>query len=384
MVEVLEGLKTTNILYKKNVSDLKSTIEQRYPHSSSEYKAKLFAHAIHKIIDNNISHFDKDLQPHIKSKLLQKVITKDIFDITAYDVFEVCHSLNESNECYFESLTTWINTMQSTSFSKDQVHKLKLTPSQTLEDTVILDPEATLEHTKCLKTLHLELPHIVSIAPGSYLSHILNYLKIHPALLALTLIIGLVGMTQLQLFYERTIYAEPVSTTTDITLAEEASPSATFIEQEDLLVGPDNHLQDHLQYKEIDEETLSDFLTSRGSLLVEQPYFDSIIDVAREFNINPLLMFAITGQEQGFVPKSNPQAESIVNNPFNVFGSWQDFNTNIKDTSSIAARTILNLSKGCPKDEDPIKWLNKQYAEDPNWHVGVSQILNQLEDIAGQ
>ncbi|MEG0352875.1 MAG: hypothetical protein RSD26_03655 [Cellulosilyticaceae bacterium] len=378
MVEVLEDLKSTNILHKKNVSDLKSTIEQRYPNSSSEYKSKLFAHAIHKIIDRNISHFDKDLQPHIKSKLLQQVIKKDIFDITAYDIFEVCSSLQVSNEHYFENLTTWINTTQSTAFSKEQVCELLHAPKQTLpvvKDPTILEDTLVIESPPPLTTT------IAPISSRHYLSHILSHLKIHPGLLLLTLIIIIAALIQIQSPYKSSAYSEAASASPHMALSEDALPIRS---SEDLLVGPDNHLQNHLQYKEINEETLSDYLTGRGSLLVEEPYFNSIIDIARDFNINPLLMFAITGQEQGFVPKSNPQAESIVNNPFNVFGSWQDFNTDIKDTSSIAARTILNLSKGCPEDEDPIKWLNKQYAEDPNWHVGVSQILNQLEDIAGQ
>ena len=109
----------------------------------------------------------------------------------------------------------------------------------------------------------------------------------------------------------------------------------------------------------------------------------TILNAAASYNINPLLMFAITGQEQGFVPKSHKRAAEIANNPFNVYGSWQDFNTNIEDTAFIAARTIINLSKGCPPNADPIQFLNKKYAEDPKWHIGVTALLKQLEEVAG-
>ena len=62
--------------------------------------------------------------------------------------------------------------------------------------------------------------------------------------------------------------------------------------------------------------------------------------------------------------------------------SWKVYNTSIEDSSRIAARTIINLSKGCPDDADPILWLNQNYAEDPNWYKGVTSLLNQLEKVA--
>ncbi len=141
-------------------------------------------------------------------------------------------------------------------------------------------------------------------------------------------------------------------------------------------------LQKHLQYKEVDKSALQTWLDNRNSLLSEDPYFNQIFVTAKDFNINPLLLFAITGQEQGFVPRHNSYACEIASNPFNVYGSWRVYNTSIEDSSRIAARTIINLSKGCPDDADPILWLNQSYAEDPNWYKGVSALLNQLEEIA--
>ena len=141
-------------------------------------------------------------------------------------------------------------------------------------------------------------------------------------------------------------------------------------------------LQKQLQYKEVDKSALQSWLDNRNSLLSEDPYFNQIFITAKDFNINPLLLFAITGQEQGFVPRHNSNACEIASNPFNVYGSWRVYNTSIEDSSRIAARTIINLSKGCPDDADPILWLNQSYAEDPNWYKGVSALLNQLEEVA--
>ncbi|MBD2847937.1 glucosaminidase domain-containing protein [Paenibacillus sp. IB182496] len=139
-----------------------------------------------------------------------------------------------------------------------------------------------------------------------------------------------------------------------------------------------NALPPELRYSSFDERALRAYLDERDALLADSPYFEAIVDVSDRYNIHPLLMFAIAGQEQGFVPRSHEQAEAIANNPFNVHYSWQDYNTSIADSTEIAARTVLRWSADRPEGTDPIAWINRKYAEDPNWHVGVSAILQTL------
>ncbi|KYH34228.1 hypothetical protein CLTEP_18030 [Clostridium tepidiprofundi DSM 19306] len=135
---------------------------------------------------------------------------------------------------------------------------------------------------------------------------------------------------------------------------------------------------ENFNYHYVNEEKLLKFLEKRDSKLAEEPYFSTIICVSKQFNINPLLLFAIAGQEQGFVPKSNKFANKIANNPFNVFSSWQEYNTNIYDSTIIAAKTIINLSKDKPDDVELLEWINKKYAEDKNWSKGVKMIFDEL------
>ncbi len=52
------------------------------------------------------------------------------------------------------------------------------------------------------------------------------------------------------------------------------------------------------------------------------------------------------------MPKNNKSAKKIANNPFNVFHSWEEYNSNIRDSSRIAARTVFNLLKTMPKGQD--------------------------------
>ncbi|MCB2291728.1 hypothetical protein LGK97_18610 [Clostridium sp. CS001] len=140
------------------------------------------------------------------------------------------------------------------------------------------------------------------------------------------------------------------------------------------------HLPDYLMYKTVNVSNLKDFLKSRNSLLAEEPYLSTILLVSKNFNLNPLVMFAITGQEQSFVPKSSENAFEIANNPFNVFNSWKKYNTNIEDTSNIAARTIVNLCKNRPNNMDALTWVNRKYSEDKDWSKAVRSIFKQLED----
>lgn len=140
-----------------------------------------------------------------------------------------------------------------------------------------------------------------------------------------------------------------------------------------------NNLPDSLKYTQIQEDKLKSFLTSHNSLLAEEPYFSAILNSAEEYNVNPLLLFAITGQEENFVQQDGKDASKIANNPFNVYQSWQLYNTNIDDSSQIAARTVVKLCVDLPSGEDAFAWIGKKYAEDGNWGIKVHTIFNELE-----
>jgi len=146
--------------------------------------------------------------------------------------------------------------------------------------------------------------------------------------------------------------------------------------------GP-SHLHPSLQFKEVDKEVLQSWFIRNGSMVGQTPYFETIYEVAKNYGVNPLLLFAITGQEQGFVPVDHEFAKLMINNPFNVYGSWEIYNTDIEESTQIAARTVLTASEERPDDIDPVDWINRTYAEDEGWSVGVNLLLDQLEAVAG-
>lgn len=146
---------------------------------------------------------------------------------------------------------------------------------------------------------------------------------------------------------------------------------------------PDVGMPESLRYREIDAAAVKAYLNGRDSLLADEPYFSAIVNGAQEHDVNPLLLFAITGQEQGFVPKSAKHAKRIANNPFNVFHSWEEFNSDIGHSADIAARTVSRQASKRPEGFDPFEWLNETYAEDPNWANGVRLLFDKLTSLQG-
>lgn len=136
------------------------------------------------------------------------------------------------------------------------------------------------------------------------------------------------------------------------------------------------------RYTEFATEPVKAYLQSRNSLLQEEPYFGAIVRSARKYDVHPLLLLAITGQEQGFVPRDHESAKQIANNPFNVFHSWREYNTTIGDSADIAAKLLAKLGNSRPEGEEPFQWLNKTYAEDPDWWRGVSQLFAKLTSLS--
>lgn len=138
-------------------------------------------------------------------------------------------------------------------------------------------------------------------------------------------------------------------------------------------------LHEELKYVKVDEKKLKQWLDKKNSMLADDPYFSAILSTSKKYDVHPLLMFAIVGQEQAFVPKNGAAARKIANNPFNVYGSWEVYNTNIYDSSSLAADTIIKASRNRPAYINAIRWINRRYAEDPNWWNGVSKLFEQMK-----
>ncbi len=380
MREVLENLKNNQILYNQNILDIKSAILVKYPHFSPKEAAFTFAGMVHKIVDKHITEFEPAIQTEIKSNLFQTAVKNDNFDLSAYDVLMACSKMDLNNKQHLDDLTSWMNTKQNIPVSAHEVMQVakKLQNPTDYVTASVLWP-APLETFLSVYVQSDFLLKFKSFMQFIWLK-LQNKRKVQIGLFA-----SLVGICTLTLglqFGASRMYEQADNSTVSSLHVIERIPLPEPLQVTNKPI-KEHPMPSYLHYKEIDTHALRNWLSGRNSILAEEPYFGSMLEVAKEYDINPLLLFAITGQEQSFVPKSHQKALKMANNPFNVYGSWQSFNTDISDTSRIAAKTLLNLSKERPQDEDPIKWINRKYAEDPDWHIGVSQIYQKLESIAG-
>ncbi|MDO7785815.1 M23 family metallopeptidase [Desulforamulus aquiferis] len=144
-------------------------------------------------------------------------------------------------------------------------------------------------------------------------------------------------------------------------------------------------LPNELSFKPINRNEVSAWLANRKSRLAD--YVDIFERVGQKYNVNPLLLLAITGQEQSFVPVGS--SDKMLGNPFNVYGSWVSYSPGLEQSAEIAAKTINRLSLNRPPGVHPIQWINSpsnprgMYATDQSWWVGVSKFLGTLERVAG-
>ncbi|MFZ5642534.1 MAG: hypothetical protein ACOY46_02945 [Bacillota bacterium] len=135
------------------------------------------------------------------------------------------------------------------------------------------------------------------------------------------------------------------------------------------------------------------WLNSRNSALADSEHLAAIEAAGQKWNVDPLLLLAITGQEQSFVPKRG-NWRAVEKNPWNVFGSWEYWSGGFSLSAQWAAATVARLSRGCPEGTSVIQWVNGfdssgrrsnpgwGYAGHAEWWRGVSYFYNQLKQVA--
>lgn len=332
------------VLNEKRITEIRERIQVRYHAASSEQKSRILAKAIHRLIDGSLPNFSIETKKSIRTELIKHKLTKNSLSISANDIMKYSIELATREEIEKE-MSPWI--------------------TENLET----DPQLAIRY---LEELYQDLSPVHSNTIDSVKSHkevpMNNHTAKHKRWKQTLFFLGAAAVLLL-LFIARTVETQHKDVAIEKPV-EHAAVKSTELAS--------NDLPPHMQYKPVNDEKLRSWLNGRNSLLADEPYFSTILQVAVEFNINPLLLFAITGQEQGFVARDHEKAQEIANNPFNVYHSWEDFNTDILESSQIAARTIVNLSKERPEDVDPIQWINRKYAEDENWWKGVSAIYSQL------
>lgn len=343
MVDIIKEMKTLMILMEKDILKLREYIFIGFPMYHGDKQKEILENTINQIINQHLSRIPAVYRVRILKSMEEKCPLSDRGDILFYDVLEAALDLDIQEKEFTQSLCKWLEGHVQYSVDSNLISQLQreMISLKAAQQWLTKDPTAG--------------PREPSKEDRFFPEALRAKLKFATIIL-LALFIFFINHLYVQL------WAKPL----------ESSP-VTFQAIERPLLPHDFH------HREIDEEKLKAYLHSRNSFLAQEPYFSAIMTTAEEFELNPLVLFAITGHEQGFVPKDHPDAKEIANNPFNVFNSWQKYNTDINDSTAIAARTVINLAKDYPEDMDPFQWVNRKYAEDKNWWKGVRSIFNRLE-----
>lgn len=348
-INIEEQLGSKIVLDTRKIAKIKKYIEIKYNNLSKKDRADMLSNTIHVILTNCLNTIDEDLKKAIRIHTLKNTLLNGKNQITYYDILLSLKS--DKFNLSQNTINTWINSY----FPENIIVKPDFStkpPTEIKKDTTPLKSNDT-------DKLHIENKptnkNPVKNKSGTK--------KFKIALCTfLILLVFTCGFAKISTSKKQTIKQyKNIKYATLLSSNNEKSGIPLYF-----------------KYVDIDEVKLKKYLKNRNSLLEEEPYFSTIIKSAKEFNLNPLIIFAISGQEQSFVPKHEKHAKKIANNPFNVFHSWMEYNTNIKDSSRIVARTINNLCKDKPVNENPFKWINRQYAEDKNWHKGVEALYNEM------
>jgi len=397
MNKFLEDFKSTKVLNTEDFLRIKKYIDNKFSSLDNKAKADILCTTIHQILDKFIIGEDSDLDSKVKQEVLRTNIFGGQPTTYLYDVLitylKQC-DFNKSNT--IERLISWIKKYSKTSINEEffitflyEERYINETQREKLvQELVIVQDKSEIvkreDHKDNLTFKDVEEKHqndeiaVTTIKKQNLIEskNIINKnnKKKHYRVTVIGIIVILIPSLYLGVKLIKRKNINEMSLINN----EEAKEVSTVLGSK--LKGKtfNPNVPEYMKYKEIDKEKLRGYLKTRNSLLLEEPYFSSIICSAKEFNLNPIVLFSITGQEQGFVPKDQTEAKKIANNPFNVFHSWQEYNTDIKDSSEIAARTVFNICREMPKDENVFKWINNTYAEDKNWHKGVESFFKLL------
>lgn len=402
MKNIIENLKVSSVITKEEIERIKLYVKKKYPNNSSKENALILSNTIYQIIDCNLEGINVENKQNIKRNILQSTILSDKKSILKWDIFNACTTELKENPKMKTFIISWINKNQKNIVSQESFEEYVASIDNTSDGSdlsyldIKLPPRYEVAKHKEFKynwLLSLKLNaknQILKFKKEASLHFHSAYEKIGTLLggfssriLSRKLTLSILTLLILSLYSLNNLVM-------DSSMAKDKLKDKSIVVQNhvpgidisDLYVkdvmSHHPHLPDYFNYKDIDKGKLLAFLNTRNSILAQEPYFSAIIRSSKEFNLNPHILFAITGQEQSFVPKNHEDAQKIANNPFNVFHSWQEYNTDIYDSSRIAARTVINLAKDKPADMDIFNWINTKYASDKSWGNGVKEIFEEL------
>ena len=380
-MELQEYLNNSIILSKQDVNVFKKYIYEKYASEDNLKKALVLADAINKVMNRHLNEIPDMYKDQLRKEIYLDFIDSNYMEISKLNLFNKIISDDFFEKIGENNIINWLEKTSDKNFKIAEIIKLvniSKPKSQVFPEEFKI-PEFMILENEDSKDLH-------SVNDMK----IFRYITFAASLILFAVIFG----KNINADFETSMKYQD----SPIGIYEIKSP--TIINSEDMKkieheimkekFAPENYRSSYkrnsinfsnFKYTYFDHEKLRSYLSEKNSILAEEPYFSTIIKISKLNSYDPRLLFALTGQEQSFVPIKNSMASEIANNPYNVFYSWKHYNTDIADSTEIAIKTINNILKKMPKGANPFKWMNKTYAEDPNWWRGVQTIYRELIEV---
>lgn len=393
MADLLTHLKQWVILSYQEIITIKHQLAETHAGSDSSIRAQLLAERVHHVLNQHLKGMTETEKQHIRRDLLKKCIVNSQRDIYQLDVLEAICDMEPTVETRLERSKVWLKANTDLSITDEDItaYLESLTPSQiiavpsvksSIDDKIDENDEKNIQfHITSLIRLRFRTVPFAKV------------LVLAVSILMITRVTALNAGQELQI-NSPSQHQNPSSTIGTPHTAQLITPLAPHLEiikavkMQSKQVIAINYKTIHnpylpenapYSYRPIDYLALRNYLrVERNSYLVNESFLNEIIVLAKVNDLDPLLLLAIIGQEQGFIPETSTAKHRIVNNPYNVFSSWQHYNTSLNDTTIIAINLIQDRLTLMPADADAFEWLNIIYAEDPNWSSGVSSLYDTL------
>jgi putative ABC transport system permease protein len=358
------------VLSSGEIIRLKHYIDHKHEGLHPQQRTNILANAVHRTIESRLPSFPAVVKKQLRHELLMN--NREFLSIEVDDVLQQCMSLDLTKEDFLSPLASWVCNNSSMTMEEEGVRHTLLGWSQEANPTVgfqALESElnSSIVPVRCMEITPAHEPIVSS--RRSILSSRRLYISAVVFFVGISLFILIFPLDQ------QSPTLAPSAFSLDTSLPIIGGITAQY---------STSGIPMKLRYVPVDTKRLQQYLLDKNSILADEPFMSAIIKASKQYDVHPLLLFAITGQEQGFVPKSHTEVAEIANNPFNVFGSWESYNTTIESSAKIAAKTVANISSRRPQNTHPIQWLNATYAEDPNWWKGVTfffdKMLQEIQD----
>lgn len=391
------------VIRLEDVSALRAHIEQRHPDQDSHMRAEMMAEGINRMLDSAMTGLESVHKENIKKKLIAEQLIGGRQSILKLDVLNRILALDIKPDQLMAKTWGWyvLNTGHSVTLSDFLEQASPYLPHRVREavrDNELRNLEyqsagrqggatAPSDSAPAQTAAASEADRFSGLSEGlgtlqQRFKRATAYRLTRKGLMAIWGIAGVLvlgaALPQLsQLLPEK--QEEAYQTSPLFKPPLEYKPAAGVY---DLTLTPLDKPH-YLRYQNVSIEKLKAYLERKDSMLLSKDYLDQLLDYSCEKDLNPLLLIAIIGQEQNYVPSVHKFAPQMIENPFNIYGSWETHPVGFTASMKEACYTINTALLDRPLYTDPFEVINSRYAQDPRWYLGVKVIFRDLMALAG-